>query len=371
MKKSLFIIASAALVLSSCAEDSLRSEIKGEEQAISFATFAQKATRAENSTANYSWNFYDHHNDFAVWGYKNTSETAVFNNTVVAFSSTSSGDCTYSPARYWDKAATKYEFYAAAPADANWTFTPATASGDQKDGSFTTTSTLVGTNITASSDYAYVQSFKNASGDVDKMIAEAKTVNKAQFSQKVDLLFCHILSRLNVAIKKDQVLDSKEVIMKSLTVKLLAATGTFTEASSNANNAASGDHSRWVAASGAPVEYTALANTEVSSDARYVLQSLVIPQDAAFESIALDGSSNEVQPYFELIYTIKDASGDAEEFKTYYNLANAFGVASGDALKFNEGWQNTLYITLKPDVIEFCAMVAEWADNMSESIDIR
>ena len=71
-----------------------------------------------------------------------------------------------------------------------------------------------------------------------------------------------------------------------------------------------------------------------------------------------------------LTYTIQqthDANGDAianpeaaESFTVYYNLANAFALNSGN-LAFYEGWQNTLNITIKPDVIQFCAEVAEWS----------
>ena len=151
---------------------------------------------------------------------------------------------------------------------------------------------------------------------------------------------------------------------------------------------------------------------------------MVIPQNAAFESVALDGAAHEgtavvyyadvdeyndakgltgsdkkdadwwninkqtdatiktpagtsvnavsanSKPYLVLTYTIQqthDANGDEiatpkapEEFTVYYNLANAFGLTTGN-LAFNEGWQNTLNITIKPDVINFCAKVSEWS----------
>ena len=453
MKKNLFIIAATALIFASCAEmDTFKKDIQtGNDEAISFETFATKQTRAtENSTAGYNWAFFNHHDNFQVWGYRNTNDAAVFNGDVVTVSSDGAQSptytYTYSPIRYWDRSASEYEFYAAAPSDPydattnaqGWNFvatgiTPANIvnAANQNQGYFTTKSTLTPTNI-ANSTGAYVESFKAAQGDKDKMIAAPLAIPYANFSAPVQLNFIHILSRLNVTIKKDASLEpanhvlQQKVVLSSLEIKNLNCYGEFNE-STNPGPSTAGNNTRW-SQQGTPHDYTAYAaNIEVGTTAKYVIQSLVIPQDAAFEVVALDGAEHAstaatyyadadeynaakgyksgdqgyvdatafaalsdaqktktpagttvkaatdgTEPYLILTYTIQqthDAAGDpidaadlpsAQTFVVYYNLANAFGLQTGN-LAFNEGWQNTLNITIKPDRIQFCANVAEWS----------
>ena len=448
MKKNLFIIAATALIFASCAEmDTFKKDIQtGNDEAISFETFATKQTRAtENSTAGYNWAFFNHHDNFQVWGYRNTNDAAVFNGDVVTVSSDGAQSptytYTYSPIRYWDRSASEYEFYAAAPSDPydattnaqGWNFvatgiTPANIvnAANQNQGYFTTKSTLAPSNI-ADATGDLKESFKSAT-DVDKMIAAPLAIPYANFSAPVQLNFIHILSRLNVTIKKDASLEpanhvlQQKVVLSSLVIKNLDCYGEFDE-STNPGPSTAGNNTRW-SNQGTPRDYTAYAaNVEVGTTAKYVIESLVIPQDANFEAVALDGAqhastpatyyatveeynaakgltgadakdatwwasatdadkiktpagtsvaavSASSKPYLVLTYTIQqthDANGDdldplptAQTFVVYYNLANAFGLQSGN-LAFNEGWQNTLNITIKPDRIEFCANVAEWS----------
>lgn len=435
MNKYLFIIATAAIVASCAGNDTFKKDIQNNTDAISFTSYTDKQTRAtENSDAQNKWDFFNHHETFQVWGYKNTSETAVFDGDVVTVASdgaaTPTYTYTYSPLRFWDKAATTYEYYAAAPSgtDGGWTFNPnglvaanITAESGQNKGYFTTSSILTPANLSTSSNLVYTTSFKG-SGDIDKLIAEKSTVPYANFKSKVNLLFIHILSRLNVTIKADENLvapasdvNKQKIVMTSLEVKNLNAFGKFSEATAPV---ATGTIARW-SEQGTPRDYTAVANTELTKDAQWVLQSLVIPQDAAYEAVALDGKAHDAiaavlyadvdeynaakktsltasefdaltdaaktktpgassvaavstssKPYLVLTYTIQqthDGTGTAittpeapETFVVYYNLANAFALNEGN-LAFYEGWQNTLNITIKPDVIEFCADVAEWS----------
>lgn len=469
------------------------------DQAIAFESFHQSATRAENNGADYGWAFFDHHTTFEVWGYKNTSETEVFERDVVTVTSdgaaTPNYTYTYSPLRYWDKAALMYEYYAAAPSGANgdWTFernglvaANITTAANQNLAYFTTTSELKATNLSLKApavlyaskeeynaandpdvdedgwaaltdaqkiktaavvETGLVESFKgavnsdNTAGDVDKMIAEKNYVPYAQFKNSVQLDFIHILSRLNVTIKAYESVvapannvNKQKVIMKSLVVKNLLTKGDFSEKYETATAGVystagipAGSVNRWSNRSITAIDYTAIPNVELTSTAKYVIQSLVIPQEADFEVVALDGAAHDAtpatyyatfdeynaakgyksgdagyvdetdfanltdaqktktpegtsvkaatdgtEPYLILTYTIQqthDATGNEidagdlktpEEFTAYFNLANAFGLQSGK-LAFNEGWQNTLDITIKPATIEFCARVAEWS----------
>lgn len=456
MKKYLFIIAIATIVASCTDNDSLKKDVQnGNNDAISFESYTSKQTRAENSTASYGWEFFDHHNNFQVWGYKNTAAVSnpVFNGDVVTVAepdptvtSPRVFTYTYSPLRFWDKAASEYEFYAAAPSDpyssantSGWQFVSEginTANivntNGQNKGYFTTKSSLSPSNIADGTDALY-NSFKNAD-DVDKMIAAPKAVPYADFKTgPVQFNFIHILSRLNVSIKKDASLEpsdhknQQKVVLKSLIVKNLLCTGDYNENEDDPEDAAPGNNTRWKN-QGSAKDYTAYTtdDIEVATTLKYVIQSLVIPQDAPFEIVALDGAEHAstpatyyasveeynaakgltgndakdatwwsnatdadktktpastttvkavtdgTEPYLVLTYTIQqthDASGvainesylkPAETFVAYFNLANAFGLQSGN-LAFNEGWQNTLNITIKPATIEFCAKVAEWS----------
>ena len=454
MKKDFLLIATAATMLTACVNlDTLNETDNQANGAISFESYTSLQTKAENSSAAYSWYFYNHQTSFKVWGYKNTSSTLVFNADVVTVGETTAAadgvaggvyTYTYSPLRFWDKSATTYEFYAAAPQDGGWTFVSVESDANdqidqQNECYFTTSSTLTGTNISNSSSYAYVNSFKDANGDVDKLIAAPKSVSSAQFKQTVQFDFIHILSRLNVTVKADADLQPannhnfQKIVLTSLSVKNLNTTGDFNE-STTANTLATGSNARW-SNQGTPYTtgtgYTALANTEVTTTAKYILQSLVIPQDVAFQSIALDGAqhastaavnytdyleynaakgaelanqeafnalpdeqkiktpagtavaaaSETSAPYLVLTYTIqqtRDNEGNAiaqanlktpESFTVYYNLANAFGFNSGN-LSFNEGWQNTLNITIKPATIVFSADVAAWSTAFERGVVI-
>lgn len=376
----MFILATAALFASCVQTDTFR-ETKTEDymMPIVFDSYSQATTRAENSTADYNWVFFNHHESFRVWSYKNTAATdPVFNGDTVTVAKVGSVySYTYSPLRYWDKAANKYQFYAAAPADGNWTFKPENINdaNTQNKGYFTTSSVLVGTNLVLVPNQELQNSFKD-SADVDKMIAAPCEVVKNFFSNPVNLHFIHILSKFNVSLKKDTILKDQIVTLKKFEVRLLNEKGTFTEGFEEYADSLVGGNSRWSDETENGVTYASTDSFVVDTLPYYIVESLVIPQDADYEAIELDGTSDELKPYFEIEYTIWDGEDhhDAEKFTAFYNLANAFGMnghADSTEIKFNEGWQNTLNITLQPDLIEFTADVAEWATNLNDTLIIK
>ena len=288
---------------------------------------------------------------------------------------------------------------------------------------------------------------------------------------KVHLNFIHILSKLNVSIKKNATTlpdDPYTVTLTEFGVYNMPGTGDFNE-STAANQ--SGSNNRWslnayktensntVYNHSKKINYLSLdANATktlvVTDDDQYIVESLVIPQDISYERVALDGkahaetsavvvayyanyaeytaakpyetpelsearfntikaavdagtataaqidsitktkakpavaaylkveneayvesTSHSSEPYFKITYTINNGE-NTETFTYYYNLVAAFKnydndshKSNGDAisettLAFNEGWQNTLHITINPDAIEFTADVAEWADAL-------
>lgn len=367
MKKQYFLMAMAATMFAACSQTEVIDEVvdNSTPKAIEFSTYVNGQTRAENSNQGYTWDLEDHHNNFKVWAYKNVADAKVFDGDVVTYTMTSSDPLTYEwkydYTRYWDKAASWYEFYAAAPEDFNWVLNENTT--DKADDYFTLANyELKGDNLNKNGFDVYNNSFKTLLNDKDLMIADKKKVENANFYGNVHLEFIHILSRLNITVKKDSRVTDNVHLVK-LDVVDLKNIGNFNE-DNIIGTLADGITSRWTAAD----NYTTITydkKEEVTTNAQYAIQALVIPQEAAVttSSVALDGSNitSEKKPYIRIEYTITPTGGYAETFVAYYNLANAFGETT--AIAFNEGWQNTLNITIYPTAIKFDANTAPWGDK--------
>ena len=119
MKKSLFIIAATALVIS-CSSNDVKNDIVNQEIPIGFSNInVGKKTKANAGEINSKTALEQDGNTMKVWGWKtyNSTPSKVFDGTTVTYTSSSSQTSTkwvYSPLKYWDFAAS-YEFYAVAP----------------------------------------------------------------------------------------------------------------------------------------------------------------------------------------------------------------------------------------------------------------
>ena len=382
-------MAAAAAMFAACSEtEVLNVAQESAPKAIAFETYAGSATRVDPTAENSGENFVDaleaHHTNFLVWGYKNTAATTkVFDGVEVshdgaAWSYTIDG---VTNGVYWDKSASKYEFYAAAPAPAPapapvtpgfWILNAKT--DDQADDYFTTTEfTVTAHNATNALAASPTKSFKNVANATDLMIAN-KEPNTA-ITGSVQLDFMHILSRLNITVK-ETVPGTSVVKLVSLTVNGLGATASFDE--DKVADPSAGTYGRWgsevssiwtAGVTTGSVTYTALENQTVDATAKYVLEALVMPQ-AADHEVVLPSAASGSKPYIAIKYTIGDGDADDEAFTATYNLAAAFGVTSGNKLAFNEGWQNTLNIIIGADVISFSGQVAKWKDNSDEDHNV-
>ena len=403
MKKSYLMIAAAAALFAACSDNDTFKEINNTEgPAINFSTYAQKATRAENSDENYTLNLEDHHLSFKVWGYKNTTATPVFDGEEVGYTNSAWG---YTNTRYWDKAATHYYYYACAPYDANTPFvfngfTPAPANAtaeqiatsisSQNAGYFTITSSYnkAGDNISPKNSTTAQTSWKgaktsgteNATTDVDLMIADVCHLTGAQLTWGiVQLNFIHILSRLNVTLKYSDDFATANtnndiITVNNITIGHMKNAGTFDESTvPTVGTLAAGTNERWTADGNNDYSYD--IDYDVTDDANYVIEALMIPQTAALEEISLDGTKviagTETSPYLYINYTIWNADkSKGETFEVYYNLATVFKITGTNVLAFNEGWQNTLNITMDPKIISFDANVAPWDENENEDLTV-
>lgn len=348
MKKSILLLATAAL-FAACASDSVRENIAEDQVEIGFSTYIQKpvASKADNSTANKLNDLEAYHKNFVVNGFKTvaTTETQVFANQSVTYADSKWG---YSPVSYWDKSASKYSFYAAAPQTADWNFV---------SGKYYTISdfTVSGTSLALATSADAAAVF----GDEDLMIATDIPEYNTFTGDAVNFTFNHILSRFNIAISTS--IKDATVTLTSLTVNGIANTGSF-DGSKAATQA--GSTARWTASGSATLVAVKNEDDEdvvVNKDKQFVYQGLVIPQTAAYESINLDGTSEETAPYLNIQYTITTGGSNTQSYSYFYNLADLFNGESSSNLAFNEGWQNNLYITIGAAAINFDAQVYEWA----------
>ncbi|MGX8690348.1 MAG: hypothetical protein ACSW76_06845 [Bacteroidaceae bacterium] len=393
MKKNYLWIAAAAAMFAACSDNEIKNDVKDfGESAIAFSTYASPQTKAaeNNKNATNLWDLENHHTTFDVWAWKYYNgawvSTAVYNKGTVTHNGTAwSAD----PVKFWDKSAEKYIFYAAAPTDEKWTINNNGTAADFSDDYLTYANfTLAGTNISSTD---YTQSFSGVA-DVDLMIAENNTVNRAAYNipapNDVNEKFDHILSRLNVtvALKAGGSLATNNATVKvtnfAITGVNLNNKGSFNEnADLGTDVLANGTTKRWSSLSidNGPYNLSGkdISNTTLTTSALYIAQYLIIPQSITNEVLdrangKVDGDSNGVgetnasHPYFVISYTI-----NGEPFTAYYNLANAFGKTGTETLAFNEGWQNTLNIQLDADIITFDAQVYEWTNANNSNVTIE
>lgn len=348
MKKNYFMLAAAALMFAACAQfDTVNDVPESEPQAIGFDTYAQLPTRAtENNNGAYTGTLQSIHETFSVWANKlvNTTYTPVYTNETVTWT----GDPkAWTPATkaYWDKTASNYYFYAAAPADFNWDY------AEKSNGSTgylkLENHELNGTTAT-----------EGKTTDKDLLIAAECVVPQTSYVETpatVGLQFIHILSKLNINVKKSSTATIK---LNGITVSNLMVKATFDE--SKANDITSGSYARWANDGTTKKDYLSKSVNALSSTSELVLEGFVIPQNAAYNSgIKTDGSNLDANPYIKIDYTI-----GTEDFIVYYNLADVFNGTSDTAIPFNEGWQNTLTITISPNDIQFSGAVSTWSEGV-------
>ena len=370
MKKSVLFLATAAL-FAACTNDSVRENIADDQVEIGFSTYIQKpvASKADNSNAENLNDLEAYHQNFVVNGFKTVAnaETQVFTDQLVTYNSADGKKVwEYSPVSYWDKSASKYSFYAAAPETAAWTF-----ANDATKGKYYTISnfTVTGTSLALATLDA-----PNAAavfGEEDLMIATDIPAHTAFTATAVNFTFNHILSRFNIAISTS--ISEGTVTLKSLTVNGMNNKGSFDESLAAASTA--GSTARWnnLAVDGTyaitAVKDASNNDVVVNANKQFVYQGLVIPQTAAYESINLDGTSGETAPYLNIQYSIttgEGATAKSQDYSYFYNLADLFNAETDANLAFNEGWQNNLYITIGAAAINFDAQVYEWATQDPE-----
>lgn len=222
MKKSYFLLASAALLLASCSNDEVIEN--GNTAAIGFDMFVNNSTRAtaETDITNSTLE------DFSVWGATWTTDmnipVPVFVNTTVAKNGT---DWTYTPLRYWI-VGNNYRFSALAPAN------PSGVTVEQMLPAITD-EPKGGLKITFDNSVA--------KGAVDLCYAYNTVMGAAAGQGKVALNFGHMLSRVKFTFKNT--FPNANSIIRVSDVKITNATAKATV------NKVDGDD-LWTASTDAP-----------------------------------------------------------------------------------------------------------------------
>lgn len=406
MKKYLFI--AAAATLAACSNETLveTPQVPEEKEvAIDFGTDMANMTRAENSSGETKYALSNYHNTFFVWGYKrvelsDTEHTyiTVFNgiNDVVngekhSLVTWDDPNWTYSPARFWDKSATHYNFYAAAPSQYQWIATVDNLEDmdDEDDvkfslNDFTTDGLSLAQNAEKPTPSETSLFAEDTETNPDLMISNDITVHKTYTTEKVNFEFNHLLSRLNIAVRKDASVTGV-VKIKELKVYNLKDKGNFAEAFGTtgltAETLKEGTDLRWTpsyknnqsvvgiafkneSTAAAPTtevdavegpDYiggstTSTATNIVGKDFNFFYQGLVIPQTAKYVACEMNGidvydhtkglaKATTTAPFIKINYTI-----DGEPFVYYYNLAEVFSNVNA---QYNKNIGTTTYYAFK------------------------
>lgn len=388
MKKSLFILASVAVMFSACTQEVLVDESAktATQKPFAFSTFSEKVTRAD-SHSNLEF-FYP---TFNVYGWKKLQGKSAFetepvfndvtnehfadntsNGTVVYKSelpSTEWGTIQSFPAwfyegiRYWDKFATDYRFSAYTPIDASAQVT-CTSDGVIKFGTSASKVTVETTNLmaTPATELAYTG-----------FTTDFMTATSTAQTSAVNLVFNHEFAKFNVKLVKETSLTTKQdVVVNEVSLKNLNGSSYY----DSSNESATGFVTGWAnptteiayeakgvgtATTGYKLNGTT-AGTD-NFDGYYVMERLMVPQTALK---AVDGTGNPVnaqlaeftEPCVYVKYTI-----GSEIFEGHYSLANIFlGTSTEASYNFEGGKEYTLTITVGPLPIYFTTTVTTWTN---------
>lgn len=391
MRKSYFILAAAATILASCAENGkITNDLRSDENktVIGFSTYSEKATRATGTNEDLE----TYHGTFAVYATKkstvdNTTISPVFNADIITYddSKEEPNNWTYSPYRFWDKQA-NYHFVAVAPnADVVSYSKPedvAATDGDYVAAAYT----LKGQNLqtTPSESEAKVGFHGNSGQDTDLMTATKNPQNGASHDANVNMIFKHILAKLNISIAKAKILDDAKVVIKKVEVSGLDNKGKYAESDYKLiNNVQQSGWSQTVKeqinSNDYILEWTNATGVELNSGSTdgdnkytlgaplYFIESLVMPQsiekdvDGAeklyleYEITTGTGASAHTEAYkYELKFRTDIQTGtDAQTNDPIYTEQTVFA-------EFMDRSNYTLKLTIEPQVIKFDAESTQW-----------
>lgn len=379
MKKSLVIIAAAA-ILASCSNESVLREIRNTEQpsVISFSSYSEKSTKADNGDNTNINNLEYFHSTFAVFATKMDQDSMiqyVFGDTATKLGTT----CTYTgndnasfhnsnwryvDERFWDKWS-NYNFIACAPAPVDTSInTLHFTYGDTIEvGAIGTRGRdflaphyyLTGKNLQSTPTATLINKGFNVEGEDLDLMTSGLVTRPGSTQDQVQLSFKHILSKLNISIGKTAILNSSTVTIDSIVITGLSDKGSYKESMYDISTDA--DVSGWTVLKPnnnpnyslyykvTEQVHPALTNADTNPakvNPLYFIESLVIPQTIADTA------------KITLNYNI--VTGAHKEYYKYEKALKEIFTSFFDRKSY------TIVFTIDPGIITFDAGVATW-DN--------
>jgi len=379
--KKVLILAVAATALVACAKSFDKSTSQG--QAIGFGTWAETMTKAISDPRVAGTNTFGVGDSFAVYGYKamtdNSDPHTVFDDDAVEMTVAGTpGTWVYSPLRFWDKNYDKYIFYAISPSSV---------------GTAATVNPQTGEITSASISF----SGKNVASDV--LVADKKTVLKANYGSVVELNFNHVASLVDFKVSKAPNLKDATVKVTAFSIDNIENAGVLsvndaynasvygstptglnpvaTWSTGNATGSyGPGDGATTVtlgtgleiAQNDAFTNFDGNDNGEpAAAKATYIINNLIVkPQPLTAPTDATDFT--ETKPQLSITYTITTGSGSSESTTEYSSKLwlSDFDVLNNNAQtdtkvgSWATGKHYVFYITLNANPIVFGASITDW-----------
>ena len=205
----------------------------------------------------------------------------------------------------------------------------------------------------------------------DFMIAEKKVVTPdgTTVNSDVQLVFHHILTKLNVQIKKDpDYKGQQELKVNILKIANLNKTGYFEY---NGNTTIDGmTNNGWTTDGEYDINITTPYSLTATTNYNeyYWVENLIFPQSAKKKAA---GAQPTAQDLTDIYLYIQYQIGD-EVFNAYYDFADIWDstLAINGEYEFKQGSQYNLTLTVGPKPIHFDAEVFEWTTENAGSVTI-
>ena len=371
MKKSLYILAAAAIV-AGCASNDLRNDVVKDSPIGFTKVYVEKNTRAYTDVNSLE----QPNNTFGVFGYKTVGtgssavESKVFgerDGETAGVKVTFGTDWTYSPLRYWDKVADHYDFYAYAP---------------HKD-QFTATSVTLASNDGTTFAINKFRQTTSQSTMVDLLTDLTSKVNYTSKENDVQFAFSHILSNINIRMAVGADLKGDEannpVTVTSVSVGAIKMDGSYAYSSGY----------KWTLDDPQVTAATTFNATEVSTGIVFASGSLkAISADktggGSLDAALVDVNASAVKGLTDLLFIPQTVIDDYVINVTYKIQNEVFSKT----IKLNEfkkstdssvsstiwepGKRYTYVLIIGPTPILFdVASVGDWADGGTYTYTIQ
>ena len=361
MKRLILLAVAAAIAGAGCAKHYETNPVT-QGPAIGFGTWTETLTKRDAGS-----NTFVADDQFKVYGFKTNSDAStagIFNGDVVT-AGTDATTWSYSPVRYFDPTATKYTFFAISEGG-SYTV-------NQYEGLFV-----------GSSDLSF------AGNDQDVLVAEKKEVLPAAYGNKVELVFRHIASQVNVQVKKDAALNDTHITVQVTGISLtdVINKGTYHVTAYTENVPAV----TWVAGAApntatytnasitaeAPATVSAYSTYKTTGDDKngvdattgdltsLLTNQIVMPQNLnngqklniAYKIVTTDDSEPENTATTE--YTASIAIKDFYETDAKNNLDSFDEALTNNITLWEPGKKYVYTITINANKIDFSASVTDW-----------